>query len=89
MHFRPQTGGDEIHATRKRLIVPTALLATLASGSCAQEQLDYKRPGCNVVFISIDTLRADHLGCQGYPRSTSPEIDDFSRNAVLFRRAIA
>jgi arylsulfatase A-like enzyme len=43
----------------------------------------------SVILISIDTLRADHLGCYGYPRPTSPHLDAFSRDAVLFRQAIA
>ncbi|MDX1631559.1 MAG: sulfatase, partial [Thermoanaerobaculia bacterium] len=43
----------------------------------------------NVFIYLIDTLRADHLGCYGYPRPISPEIDSFAGNAVLFRRAVA
>lgn len=39
----------------------------------------------NVILISIDTLRADHLGCYGYERNTSPNIDLFSRDGVLFK----
>jgi arylsulfatase A-like enzyme len=42
-----------------------------------------------VVFVSIDTLRPDHLGCYGYPRPTSPEIDGFRNEAVLFEQAVA
>lgn len=37
-----------------------------------------------VVLISIDTLRADHVGCYGYPRPTSPHLDAFAREAVVF-----
>jgi len=36
------------------------------------------------VLISIDTLRADHLGAYGYPRPTSPVIDGLAREGVLF-----
>jgi len=43
----------------------------------------------NVVLISLDTLRADHLGCYGYHRSTSPNIDAFSEEAFLFEKAVA
>ena len=43
----------------------------------------------NVILISIDTLRADHLGCYGYPRPTSPAVDAFRQDAVLFETAIA
>jgi arylsulfatase A-like enzyme len=42
-----------------------------------------------VVLISIDTLRADHLGSYGYPRKTTPRIDEFRRDASLFEQAIA
>ncbi len=55
----------------------------MASGSCR----DTHRP--NVILISIDTLRADHLSCYGYPRKTTPRIDIFRRGATLFEQAIA
>jgi arylsulfatase A-like enzyme len=42
-----------------------------------------------VVLISIDTLRADRLGCYGYTRPTSPAIDAFRGDSVLFQQAIA
>jgi arylsulfatase A-like enzyme len=38
----------------------------------------------NFLVYIIDTLRADHLGCYGYPRPTSPRIDAFARQATLF-----
>ena len=37
----------------------------------------------NVVLLTVDTLRADHLGCYGYHRDTSPYIDAFSQEGVL------
>jgi arylsulfatase A-like enzyme len=43
--------------------------------------------GPNVILISIDTLRADHLGCYGYDFDTSPYIDEFARESVLFKNA--
>ncbi len=43
----------------------------------------------NLLLISIDTLRADRLGCYGYERETSPELDRFARDhAVRFARAV-
>jgi len=38
----------------------------------------------NVVLISLDTLRPDHLGCYGYGRGTSPELDRFASQGILF-----
>jgi arylsulfatase len=37
----------------------------------------------NIVFLTVDTLRADHLGCYGYPRDTSPHVDAFAEEGVL------
>ena len=43
----------------------------------------------NVLMIVIDTLRADHLGCYGYPRMTSPHIDRLAAEGTLFREMVA
>jgi arylsulfatase A-like enzyme len=40
----------------------------------------------NVIIIAVDTLRADHLGCYGYSRDTSPHIDDLAARGVLCER---
>lgn len=41
----------------------------------------------HVMLLSIDALRADHLGVYGYHRETSPTIDHIARSGVRFRRA--
>ena len=46
-------------------------------------------PHHNVLLISIDTLRADHLGAYGYEKGTSPAIDALAEDSILFRKAIA
>jgi arylsulfatase A-like enzyme len=43
----------------------------------------------NVILIMIDTMRADHVGCYGYDRNTTPNLDKFAADAVLFRNAIS
>ena len=43
----------------------------------------------NILFIDIDTLRADHLGCYGYPKPTSPAIDALAAQGVRFDRCFA
>ena len=45
--------------------------------------------GPNVILISIDTLRADHLGCYGYQRETSPHIDALASDGVTFLNTYA
>jgi len=44
---------------------------------------------CNIILISIDTLRADHLGIYGYERNTTPNIDNFFRDAFVFSNAFS
>ncbi len=43
----------------------------------------------NIIIISIDSLRADHVGCYGYYRNTTPNIDAFGKDAVLFKYAFS
>jgi arylsulfatase A-like enzyme len=43
----------------------------------------------NVLLITLDTLRADHLSSYGYPRKTTPNIDRLAEEGVLFENAFA
>ena len=43
----------------------------------------------NIVFIGIDSLRADHMSCYGYNRLTSPHIDRFAQDATLFENTFS
>ena len=54
--------------------------------SAGSERSDTRQ---NFILISLDTLRADHLGCYGYHRDTSPNIDRFAGEAFLFENCIA
>ncbi len=47
------------------------------------------RDDINVVFILIDTLRADRLGIYGYPRSTSPTIDALGSQGIVLERVVS
>ncbi len=61
-----------------------ALLALQAGSGCG-------RPAepVNVVWITLDALRADHLGCYGYPRPTSPFLDSLAGQGVRFDAAFS
>jgi len=59
---------------------------TAASAAPASAVVTAGNP-LNVVLITIDTLRADHLGAYGYARPTSPRIDALARSGALFERA--
>lgn len=43
----------------------------------------------NLVLVSLDTLRADHLGCYGYGRETSPHLDRLAAEGTRFEHALA
>lgn len=73
-------------------MVGSAVLVTLAviasgCGGCRSEGDEALQH--NIVLIVIDTLRADHLGCYGYFRDTSPNIDAFAEEAIFFEQAYA
>jgi len=63
-----------------------AVLLVVACGGEGQGVPDV-RP--NILLISLDTVRADHLGCYGYARDTSPQIDRLASEGVLFEHAVA
>lgn len=71
---------------------PTQILAGLlvaaAASGCQERRPDAPDPGlANVVFVSIDTLRPDHLSCYGYERDTSPHLDALAAKGILFEQA--
>jgi arylsulfatase A-like enzyme len=61
-------------------LVAAALATALLITGCGKETPP------NIVLITIDTLRADHLSCYGYPKPTSPRMDAFAGDAVLFEQ---
>jgi len=64
-----------------RLLLPIAVLATLA---CAP-----RRDAPNIVLVTVDTLRPDHLGAWGYPEGTSPALDRLVAEGTGFLTALA
>ncbi len=59
-------------------------LALLAAGGCGRPDVPENPP---IVFISIDTLRSDHLPAYGYQGVATPAIDALRRDSILFERA--
>ncbi len=58
----------------------------------AAVESDDKSPdagGPNFLWVTIDTLRVDHLSCYGYRRGTTPYIDGLAARGILFEQAIA
>ena len=68
----------------KRL-TPFVLLAAFACGGDSEDaSLAPVNAGINVLLVTVDTLRADHLSSYGYPRATSPNIDELAARGVSF-----
>ncbi len=69
-------------------LVGYLLLGAAAIGAKGEEieLFGRKRARPDVILIVMDTLRADHLGCYGYERPTSPNIDSFAREGTLFEQ---
>jgi len=66
------------------------IIAILACGNEEQPPAsDQTTTAPNLLLISIDSLRADHLGSYGYRRETSPNLDRLAREGVLFERMVA
>lgn len=66
--------------------LPHIMLAMLALTATAFAQTEAPP---NVIVIVADTLRSDHLGCYGYLRETSPNLDEFASGATLYERSIS
>jgi len=70
-----------------------AWLALVGAGACGPGQSSVPDAGAalrpNLVLVSIDTLRADHVGSYGYFRDTTPRIDALAEQSIVFDRAYA
>lgn len=73
---------------------PALLVAALLFAACRQSTSDTADRAAkdprhidNVILISIDSLRADHLGAYGYDKPTSPALDALGARGVVFERA--
>ncbi len=61
--------------------------AVIAGAFFLFQQAHRKKPR-NFILISIDTCRADHLSCYGFPQETTPNIDAFAEEGVLFEHVV-
>lgn len=66
-----------------------AVIAAHPTGTIADVAKLRERDDINILFILIDTLRADHLGSYGYERPTSPALDALARDGIRFDRHLA
>jgi arylsulfatase A-like enzyme len=84
LHFGAQ------HAGPADIAAPNTLVSLWANPVIRQRNPASPSPGRpNVLLISLDTLAARHLGAYGYDRPTSPNLDAFAAEALLFENAFA
>jgi nicotinamide-nucleotide amidase len=82
--LRERTVAVALERLRRWLAVSAVVVAGLFAG-CGRAAEAPARP--NVLVWLVDTLRADHLGCYGYERPTSPHLDALAETGVLFEEA--
>jgi arylsulfatase A-like enzyme len=73
--------------THQLFAATLSLLLLVGCGPDGEAPAPGVRGKPNIVLVTVDTLRADHLACYGYFRETSPHLDALSREGVLFERA--
>jgi choline-sulfatase len=81
---------------RARIVIRAATSATtavvlLALGACGGVRSPAKvasHPGANLLLITLDTTRADHLGCYGYEAAETPVLDTLADEGILFETCI-
>ncbi len=71
-----------------RRFMTLVILAGVLGGGAACRPRGSERAPKRVFLITVDTLRADHLGTYGYRRPTSPYLDELARRSVVFDWAI-
>jgi len=83
---------------RNRRIASVTLTILATCAGCGRDSTTVKTPpktlrgltaGCNLVLISMDTTRADRLGCYGWSKAVTPALDEIARRGVRFDHAFA
>ncbi len=69
------------------LTLPTIKNVNILSRLFSPAKKDYICAQCNVILVSLDTLRADELPCYGYHRNTAPNLCAYAQKNILFANA--
>jgi len=65
------------------MIIIISIVILMVSPSCSRTKV---KP--SILLVTIDTLRRDHVGIYGYPRQTSPFIDELAKKGTMFKNVI-
>jgi arylsulfatase A-like enzyme/Flp pilus assembly protein TadD len=80
--------GKSLFSRRTRIVVPL-LVVLIALVAVATIRWYSRGPRPNIILVTFDTTRADHLGAYGYDQGLTGGFDDFASRGVLFERAYA
>src|SRR5438093_1737555 len=69
----------------RRLLIFLAAVSSFASAASANAP----KPRPNVILVTIDTVRADHVGCYGAKDVQTPTLDALAHDGIVFERAIS
>ena len=69
----------------KYAIISLLMVFSILLSGCGTKDKQAK----HVILISMDTTRADHLSCYGFNKKTTPNIDKFAEDSVLFEQGIS
>jgi arylsulfatase A-like enzyme len=76
--------------TRRSVVASGIRVGALAAASTLVNACHWRRVDRpNLLLVTLDTTRADHLGCYGYRRATSPNVDALAAESTVYTRAIA
>jgi arylsulfatase A-like enzyme len=68
----------------------TAAAISLLLWGCSPREVSAGAPAPpHLIVITLDTVRADHLGCYGYSRNTTPHLDSLAAESLLFEQCVA
>lgn len=81
--------GDDAARRLAAILAALGTCALACGGGGARDATAPATPPEGIILLSIDTLRADHLGCYGYAYPTTPTIDALSRQGIVFEAAIS
>jgi len=74
-------------AVRRLAVAALLIIGPFFGVACTRDSKPPLPAPVNVVLITLDTCRADHMSLYGYERETTPNIDAFATHAVVFDRA--
>ncbi len=78
---------SSIFASRRRAWIVVCVIAVLVTGGVLRWYQHSPRP--NIILVTFDTTRADHIGSYGYEEGLTTAFDDFASRGVVFERAYA